>query len=96
MPASLVPPNFKTNKYYALASAGTVAGADLTIPATAFVDDNGNAITAFPNHAYFSLFINGMIQQNGVGTLASDELTIVGGAVLDPGNPIFVELGINF
>ncbi|WP_340085366.1 DUF4183 domain-containing protein [Siminovitchia sp. FSL H7-0308] len=72
------------------------AGADLTIPATAFVDDNGDAITAFPNHAYFSLFINGMIQQNGVGTLASDELTIVGGAVLDLGNPIFVELGINF
>ncbi|WCK55921.1 DUF4183 domain-containing protein [Aneurinibacillus sp. Ricciae_BoGa-3] len=96
MAASIVSPNLKSNKYFAPASAGTVAGGNLTILATAFVDDNGNAITAFPNHAYYSLYINGLIQENGVATVTSSQIVISGGGALDPSDPIFVELGINF
>ncbi len=96
MPASIVPPNFKSKKYFALASAGTVAAGNLTILATAFVDDSGNAITTFPTYAYFNLYINGMIQENGVATLTSSQVVITGGGALDPADPIFIELGINF
>ncbi|WCK55920.1 DUF4183 domain-containing protein [Aneurinibacillus sp. Ricciae_BoGa-3] len=96
MAASIVSPNLKSKKYFAPASAGTVVGADLNIASTSFVDDNGAAITAFPTHAYYSLYINGLVQENGVATLTSTQLTIVGGASLDPGDPIFVELGVNF
>ncbi|MGE8205286.1 DUF4183 domain-containing protein [Heyndrickxia sp. NPDC080065] len=97
MAASLIPPNFKSKKYYAPASAGTVTGSDLVIAATAFVDDNGTAITAFnTNFATFNLYINGQPQENGVATITSSDLTIVGGAVLDPGDPIVLNLVYNF
>ncbi|MFD2168683.1 DUF4183 domain-containing protein [Tumebacillus lipolyticus] len=96
MAASIVPPNFKSKKYFSVASSGTVAGADLVLDAADFVDDTGTAITAFPSFAFYSLYINGMIQQNGVATLTSSTLTILGGAVLDGGDPITVQLGINF
>jgi hypothetical protein len=96
MAATLVTPNFKLNKYDSTAGAGTVAGGDLTIAATSFTDDNGNAITAFPNHAAFSVYINGLIQPNGISTLSAASLVITGGGVLDPADPITVELVINF
>ncbi|KEO83191.1 DUF4183 domain-containing protein [Tumebacillus flagellatus] len=96
MAASLINPNFKSKKYYVLASAGTITGSDLDLAANLFVDDNGAPITAFPNHAYFTLYINGMIQENGVATLTSSQLTILGGASLDGSDPIVLELGINF
>jgi hypothetical protein len=96
MAASLISPNFKLNKYDSTASAGTVTGGDLTILAGSFTDDNGNAITAFPNHATFSVYINGMIQPNGISTLTSAQLVITGGGALDPADPITVELVINF
>jgi hypothetical protein len=96
MAASIVSPNFKLNKYDSTAGAGTVAGGNLTIAATAFTDDNGNAITAFPSHAAFSVYINGLIQPNGISTLSATDLVIAGGGVLDPADPITVELVINF
>lgn len=97
MAASLIPPNLKSKKYFAPASAGTVTGSDLVIAATAFVDDNGVAVTAFnTSFANFSLYISGQLQENGVATVTSANLTIIGGAGLDPGDPIVLNLVYNF
>ncbi|ASS75833.1 hypothetical protein CIG75_13110 [Tumebacillus algifaecis] len=96
MAASLIPPNLKSYKYYAPASAGTVAGADLTINATDFVNDSGAAVTAFPSYASFTLFINGMPQQNGIATVTTTSVVITGGATLDPSDPVVLNLVVNF
>lgn len=97
MAASLIPPNLKSFKYYAPASAGTVTGSDLVIAATAFVDDSGSSITAFnTSFANLTLYINGQPQENGVSTVTSADLTIIGGATLDTGDPIVLNLVYNF
>ncbi|WEG11535.1 DUF4183 domain-containing protein [Pullulanibacillus sp. KACC 23026] len=97
MAASLIPPNLKSYKYYAPASAGTVTGSDLVIAATAFVDDSGASITAFnTSFANLTLFINGQPQENGVSAVTSSDLTITDGATLDPGDPIVLNLVYNF
>lgn len=97
MALTLLPPNLKSYKYYAPASAGTVTGADLDIAATAFVNDSGTAVTAFPaNYANYTLFINGLPQENGSATVTTTTLTIIGGAVLDPGDPVVLNLVVNF
>ncbi|MCL6547580.1 MAG: DUF4183 domain-containing protein [Alicyclobacillus sp.] len=97
MAASLIAPNLKSKKYYAPASAGTVSGSDLVIAATSFVDDNGGAISAFnTSYANYTLYINGQPQQNGVATITSSDLTISGGAALDPGDPVVLNLVYNF
>jgi hypothetical protein len=96
MAASIVTPFLATNKYYSTAGAGTVAGGNLTILAGSFTDDNGNAITAFPSYANFTLYINGFIQPNGVTTLTSAQVVIAGGGTLDTSDPITIELMRNF
>jgi hypothetical protein len=96
MPATIVTPFLASNKYNSTAGAGTVSGANLTILAGSFTDDNGTAITAFPTFANFTLYINGFIQPNGVATVTSTEVVINGGSVLDPSDPITIELVRNF
>ncbi|GMA61003.1 DUF4183 domain-containing protein [Alicyclobacillus fastidiosus] len=97
MAVTLIHPNLKSYKYYTPASVGTVSGSDLVIVATSFVDDNGNAVTAFPaSYANYTLFINGIPQENGSATVTTSDLTIVGGASLDPGDPIVLDLVVNF
>lgn len=92
MPASIISPFLASNKYNSTAGAGTVAGGNLTILAGSFTDDNGNAITAFPTFANFTLYINGFIEPNGVTTMSSTQVVISGGDALDPADPITVEL----
>ena len=97
MAVTLIPPNLQSYKYYAPASAGTVTGADLVIAATAFVNDSGSPVTAFPaNYANYTVFINGIPQENGSATVTTSDLTIIGGASLDPGDPIVLNLVVNF
>ncbi|GMA66203.1 DUF4183 domain-containing protein (plasmid) [Alicyclobacillus fastidiosus] len=97
MALTLVPPNLQSYKYYAPASAGTVTGANLVIAATAFVNDSGAAVTAFPaTYANYTMFINGIPQENGNATITTTDLTIIGGATLDPGDPIVLNLVVNF
>jgi hypothetical protein len=97
MAVSLIPPNLQSKKYFASASAGTITGSDLVIAATAFVDDAGTPVTAFnTSFTTLTLFINGLPQENGAATVTSANLTILGGAVLDPGDPIVLNLVYNF
>jgi hypothetical protein len=81
-----------SNKFFSTAGSGTVAGGDLTISANRFTDDNGTTITAFPSYDYFNLYINGLLQPNGITTLSTSEVVINGGSILEPGVPITVEL----
>ncbi|WAH45021.1 DUF4183 domain-containing protein (plasmid) [Alicyclobacillus fastidiosus] len=81
-----------SNKYFSKAGAGATVGENLNLPAGSFTDDNGNAITSFPSYSYFNLFINGMLQPNGVTALTSTQIVIIGGSTLDPADPIAVEL----
>jgi hypothetical protein len=79
-------------KFFSKVSLGTISGANLIIPANTFVDDNGNGITAFPSvFQYFNLFINGMLQENGVVSISSSLIIIAGGAVLNSNDPIILE-----
>jgi hypothetical protein len=81
-----------SNKYFSTAGAGTTVGENLNLPAGSFTDDNGNVITSFPSFSYFNLFINGMLQPNGITALTSTQIIITGGGILDPADPITVEL----
>lgn len=87
------PPIILTSyKYFSKVSNGTIVGSDLMIPANSFVDDNGTPIEAFPAlYQYFDLYINGIIQQNGVGSVTTFQLTIKDGSVLDKDDPISLE-----
>ncbi len=99
-PKPPTPPNppsaaLTSKKYFAHASAGMVSGQNLIFAAMSFVDDQGNPISTFPSeYSYFNLYINGMIQLNGVSAVNSTLLMITGGALLDSGDPIFIEFVI--
>ncbi|WP_410983043.1 DUF4183 domain-containing protein [Bacillus cereus] len=88
----IVKPFIAGRRFASTAETGTTAGADLTFANTDFTNDAG-AVTTFPaSFAYFSLYINGVLQTadtvTGVTTTA---ITIVGGAVLDPATPLIIE-----
>ncbi|MCL6445983.1 MAG: DUF4183 domain-containing protein [Alicyclobacillus sp.] len=79
-------------KFLSNVSAGVVSGADLIIPATAFVDDNGNSIVTFPSvFQYYNLYINGMIQLNGSVSVIPSAVIISDGAALDSHDPVLLE-----
>ncbi|WCK55922.1 DUF4183 domain-containing protein [Aneurinibacillus sp. Ricciae_BoGa-3] len=89
-------PLLASQKFFSRVSSGTVVGNDLVIPAVTFTDDDGNNITAFPSvFHYYNLFINGMIQPNGVVFVSPSQILISGGAVLDSDDPIALEFVVN-
>lgn len=80
-------------RYYATVIAGNLLTTDTSIPATQFVDDNGNAVTTFPTldaESYYNVYINSVLQQDGLTTLSNSTLT-VNGALLTVGVPVVVE-----
>ncbi|WEG11534.1 DUF4183 domain-containing protein [Pullulanibacillus sp. KACC 23026] len=81
-----------SQKYFSKVSNGTILGSDLIISVNSFVDDDGTPIEAFPKlYQYFNLYINGVIQQNGVGSVDPFQLTIKNGSILDKDDPISLE-----
>lgn len=92
----LIRPFLGSAKYYATAGEGTVVDTELTIPATAFVDDGGNAVEAFPaNFAYYNLYINAQIQTGDVSQLDTAQIVINDGDQLNSNDTIVVELVFN-
>ncbi|GAA4837583.1 DUF4183 domain-containing protein [Paenibacillus vulneris] len=85
-------PYINSRRFNSTAGLGTGTGATFAIAATAFTTDAGVAATAFPGlYSYYNLYINGMIQTADTSTVTTTAITIPGGDVLDPGNPITVE-----
>lgn len=81
-----------SSQYVALASAGTLAGTTLTILATAFADDNGTLASAFPaNTGYYNLYINGVLQQDGLSTVTTSQIEIQDGDEISTTSPIVVQ-----
>lgn len=76
----------------ALASAGTVTGTTLTILATAFVDGSGDPVTQFPtNSGFYSLYVNGVLQQEGLSTLTTSQISIEDGDQIATSSPIVIQ-----
>ncbi len=70
-------------------------GDTVTIPATQFIDNNGdimtgNLTTAVTNNGYYLLFINGVLQQSSLYTVSSDgsQVVITDAATVPVGAPI--------
>lgn len=89
------PQHITSSKFFAKVSSGMRTGDELIIPAASFVDDSGNSVIAFPsNYEYMTLFVNGMVQQNGSFVVAPFAVVVKGGAHLDSDDPITIELVI--
>ena len=65
-----------------------------TIEATTFLDDSGNAATAFPvvENGYYNFYINGVLQEGDSYTISETELTFneVTGTIT-AGTPLVIE-----
>ncbi|WP_232509688.1 DUF4183 domain-containing protein [Parageobacillus thermoglucosidasius] len=57
---------------FLLTTAETAAGATLTIDAANFLQDGGNPATELPtlatNNSYYNVYINGVLQMEGIAT----------------------------
>jgi hypothetical protein len=65
-----------------------------TVAATSFLNDSGNAATAFPvvANGYYNFYINGVLQEGGSYTVSATELTFNGvTGTLTAGTPLVVE-----
>ncbi|MGG1368327.1 DUF4183 domain-containing protein [Priestia megaterium] len=92
----IIKPFMASRKFTATIGDGTGTGATFAIAATAFLNDAGEAATAFPaSFAYYVLYINAQPQTGDTSTITTTTITIPGGDVLDPGTPILVEIVVN-
>jgi len=92
-----------SSRYFYITTSTTAGGATLDIDAASFLDDTGTAVTSLPtlptNNSYFNVFINGVLQMNGISTytpgatgIGSLEIAVpVGGSILT-GTPIVLEI----
>ncbi|ASS75832.1 hypothetical protein CIG75_13105 [Tumebacillus algifaecis] len=81
-----------SRKFFAKVSGGTLAGQDLVIPISSFSDQDGGIATLFPfNYEFTTLYVNGMMQQNGIFAVTHSAIIIAGGANLDQDDPVAVE-----
>ncbi|OPJ56233.1 DUF4183 domain-containing protein [Alkalithermobacter paradoxus] len=69
-------------KYFYTLSESEIQGSTITIPATEFVDDDGNPVTenlltVNENNGYYLLFINGVLQQSSLYTVSTDGSNVV-------------------
>ncbi|MVP01347.1 DUF4183 domain-containing protein [Paenibacillus lutrae] len=87
-------------RYHAVVTLGMIDGTagTTTIPDTSFLDDSGTAVAAgalpvlpvLPAGGYYSLYINGVLQEGDLSALSTTELVIASAALL-PGTPVIIE-----
>jgi len=86
------------NYFYTLDPAHIDAGT-LTIPANAFVDDQGDTVTtitlADADTGYYLLFINGVLQQEGLYSVTANNVVIQDADTIKEDSPITLSV-INF
>ncbi|HHV08671.1 MAG TPA: DUF4183 domain-containing protein [Clostridiales bacterium] len=87
--------NPEINKYFYLLNEDDRTGGVLTIPATKFIDDAGdimtaNLTTATTDNGYYLLFINGVLQQSSLYTVNTDgsQVTVNDAETIPVGAPI--------
>jgi len=83
-----------STKFFNILAANLAVTDGTTIAATAFLNDSGNAATAFPvvTNGYYNFYINGVLQEGGSYTVSATELTFndVTGT-LTAGTPLVIE-----
>ncbi|MGF7145521.1 hypothetical protein HNQ56_003964 [Anaerotaenia torta] len=87
--------NPEISKYFYLLNEDDRTGGVLTIPATKFIDDAGdimtaNLTTATTDNGYYLLFINGVLQQSSLYTVNTDgsQVTVNNAETIPVGAPI--------
>ncbi|MBW7456705.1 DUF4183 domain-containing protein [Paenibacillus sepulcri] len=89
-------PFMAARRFSATIGDGNGAGAAYNIPATATINDQGVAATAFPAaSAYYNLYINAQIQTADTSSVTVTAITIPGGDALNPGTPVVIEFIVN-
>ncbi|HHW46971.1 MAG TPA: DUF4183 domain-containing protein [Clostridiales bacterium] len=70
----------EVKKYFYELDPSDITAGTLTIPATSFVDEQGNAVTDItlvtPDNGYYLLFINGVLQQDSLYTVSANDVVI--------------------
>ncbi|CCW08621.1 MULTISPECIES: DUF4183 domain-containing protein [Bacillus] len=60
------------SRFFYVTTAPTTAGNTLTIDAASFFQDDGTAVTTLPtlatNNSYFNVYVNGVLQMEGIST----------------------------
>lgn len=91
-------------KFFYVTPAETDAGTTLTIDAADFFLDNGNPATELPeleaDNSYFNVFVNGVLQMQGLSTYTPGATTVgslaiavpAGGEPIIEGSPIVLEV----
>ncbi len=83
-----------STRYFNVLAASLAVVDGTTVAATAFLDDNGTAVTEFlaVTNGYYNLYINGVLQEGGSYTISATELTFneVTGTI-SAGTPLVVE-----
>ncbi|MBG9792853.1 hypothetical protein ABD76_10290 [Paenibacillus dendritiformis] len=93
---AITKPFLAGRRFQATIGDGTGTGATFAIAATEFTDDTGAAATAFPgSFAYYTLYINGVVQLGDTSTVTTTTITIPDGNVLDGATPVVVEFVVN-
>jgi hypothetical protein len=80
-------------RYNTTLTAGMI-GANTTILAADFLDDNGDAVTVLPappTDGYYNVYVNGVLQQGGLSTLTSASLVLATNATT-AGTPVVLEV----
>lgn len=85
----------EVKKYFYELVTSDITSGTLTIPATSFVDEQGNVVTsitlATSDNGYYLLFINGVLQQDSLYTVSANDVVIPNIADdIEDGSPIIL------
>ncbi|NQX62352.1 DUF4183 domain-containing protein [Paenibacillus qinlingensis] len=86
----------EVTRYNAVLTVGMIGGTVTTIPAEDFLDDNGdpvdaNSLPAVPTDGYINVYVNGVLQQEGLSTLTTASL-VLGTILAVVGTPVVLEV----
>lgn len=81
-------------RFFATIDVGMIGATTTVIPAASFVNDNGDPITDLPvapAAGYINVYVNGVLQEANLSTLAQTSLTL--GTIAAPaGVPVILEV----
>lgn len=86
----------EVTRYNAVLTVGMIGGTETTILAEDFLDDNGdpvvaNSLPAVPTDGYINVYVNGVLQQEGLSTLTTASL-VLDTILAVAGTPVILEV----